>query len=149
MIDLTQVLTFSEAALKWGFVDGNTLRKAVKRNRFKEEEVRKSGDIWLTTYQAMYRVFGQPRQSSQMIYYDNIFKLITDSVYSHKNIKKELDDIYMSIEKTIDNDEIVIIVGSENQPENIMAIIKTKDDLLMFYKPLERYSQSLSIYKDK
>ena len=31
MIDLTQVLTFSEAAEKWGLANGNTLRKAVER----------------------------------------------------------------------------------------------------------------------
>ncbi len=148
MIDLTQVLTFSEAAKKWGFVDGNTLRKAVKRNRFKDEEIRKSGDIWLTTYQAMYRVFGQPRQTSQVLYYDQIFRLITDSVYSHQDIKKELDNIYQLIEKTIDKNEIMIILVSEKQPENIVTIIKTKEDLSLFYKPLERYSQSLSIYKD-
>ena len=63
MIDLTQVLTFSEAAEKWGLANGNTLRKAVERKRFHSDEIRKSGDVWLTTYQAMLRVFGQPRQS--------------------------------------------------------------------------------------
>ena len=67
MIDLTQVLTFSEAAEKWGLANGNTLRKAVERKRFHSDEIRKSGDVWLTTYQAMLRVFGQPRQSEIII----------------------------------------------------------------------------------
>lgn len=58
MVDLTQVLTFTEAAEKWLLAGGNTLRQAVARGRFYEEEIRKSGTVWLTTYEAMTRVFG-------------------------------------------------------------------------------------------
>lgn len=58
MIDLTQVLTFTEAAEKWQLAGGNTLRQAVARGRFHEAEIRKSGTVWLTTYEAMTRVFG-------------------------------------------------------------------------------------------
>jgi hypothetical protein len=58
MVDLTQVLTFTEAAEKWQLAGGNTLRQAVARGRFYEEEIRKSGTVWLTTYEAMTRVFG-------------------------------------------------------------------------------------------
>lgn len=67
MIDLNQVLTFSEAAEKWGLANGNTLRKAVERKRFHDDEIRKSGDVWLTTYEAMQRVFGQPREQEAII----------------------------------------------------------------------------------
>ena len=48
MIDLNQVMTFTEAADKWGFANGNTIRKAVERNKFLPAEIRKSGDVWLT-----------------------------------------------------------------------------------------------------
>lgn len=64
MVDLTQVLTFTEAAEKWQLAGGNTLRQAVARGRFHEEEIRKSGTVWLTTYEAMTRVFG-PLPSSK------------------------------------------------------------------------------------
>ena len=30
MIDLNQVMTFTEAADKWGFANGNTIRKRLK-----------------------------------------------------------------------------------------------------------------------
>ena len=55
MIDLNQVMTFTEAADKWGFANGNTIRKAVERNKFLPAEIRKSGDVWLTTYAAGFR----------------------------------------------------------------------------------------------
>ncbi|MGL4696435.1 helix-turn-helix domain-containing protein [Enterococcus larvae] len=58
MVDLSQVLTFTEAAEKWQLAGGNTLRQAVARGRFHEDEIRKSGTVWLTTYEAMTRVFG-------------------------------------------------------------------------------------------
>ena len=34
MINLDEVLTFTEAAMKWGLADGKTIRKAVERGRF-------------------------------------------------------------------------------------------------------------------
>ena len=39
MIDLNQVMTFTEAADKWGFANGNTIRKAVERNKFVKVEM--------------------------------------------------------------------------------------------------------------
>ncbi|MDT2810909.1 helix-turn-helix domain-containing protein [Enterococcus asini] len=60
MIDLNRVLTFTEAAEKWGLAGGNTLRQAVLRGKFEPHEIKKSGTVWLTTYDAMHRVFGEP-----------------------------------------------------------------------------------------
>ncbi|MGX7350431.1 helix-turn-helix domain-containing protein [Enterococcus canis] len=64
MIDLNQVLTFTEAAEKWGLANGSTIRQAALRGKFTDEEVRKSGTVWLTTYDAMLRVFGAPLKPS-------------------------------------------------------------------------------------
>ena len=61
MINLDEVLTFTEAAMKWGLADGKTIRKAVERGRFEAYEIKKSGNVWLTTYEAMQRVFGEPK----------------------------------------------------------------------------------------
>jgi hypothetical protein len=64
VIDLNQVLTFTEAAQKWGLANGSTIRQAALRGKFLDGEVRKSGTVWLTTYDAMVRVFGFPPQEN-------------------------------------------------------------------------------------
>lgn len=56
--DLEKVLTLSEAASRWKLSDGASIRKAIERKKFKKHEIRKSGGIWLITYDAMTRVFG-------------------------------------------------------------------------------------------
>ena len=43
MIDLSQVMTFTEAAEKWGLANGNTIRKAVKEKDFKKMKFVKVG----------------------------------------------------------------------------------------------------------
>lgn len=102
MIDLNQVMTFTEAADKWGFANGNTIRKAVERNKFLPAEIRKSGDVWLTTYAAMLRVFGQPRKLDEVITYQEIAELITDAVYLHKNVDLEMNSIFRRIAGAIE-----------------------------------------------
>ena len=59
MLDL--VLTFSEATQKWGLAD-STLREAKSKKRFKEDETRKSGSTNLITYEAMKRLYGEPKK---------------------------------------------------------------------------------------
>lgn len=77
MIDLNQVLTFTEAAEKWGLAGGNTIRQAVLRDKFEGYEIKKSGTVWLTTYDAMYRVFGEPKETAVLtISQTAIFKAI-------------------------------------------------------------------------
>lgn len=61
MLTLDQVMTLTEAADKWGYSDGSTIRKAIERGRFKEHEIKRSGRVWLLTYEAMCRVFGEPQ----------------------------------------------------------------------------------------
>ena len=55
MINLDEVLTFTEAAMKWGLADGKTIRKAVERGRFEAYEIKKSGNVWLTSNAARFR----------------------------------------------------------------------------------------------
>ena len=43
MINLDEVLTFTEAADKWGLADGKTIRKAVERGRFEPHELKRAG----------------------------------------------------------------------------------------------------------
>ncbi|MGC6767744.1 helix-turn-helix domain-containing protein [Enterococcus sp. LJL128] len=101
MIDLNQVLTFTEAAERWGLASGNTLRQAVSRGRFQENEIRKSGTVWLTTYEAMSRVFGPlpeqkdnpPLKFEQSILYSIILHKGTDSI-EFSEIEKEAETAF-------------------------------------------------------
>lgn len=145
MIDLHQVLTFSEAAEKWGLASGNTLRKAVERKKFKPEEVRKSGDVWLTTYPAMVRVYGKPRNCDITISITKIADIVTDAIYHHKDDKTEVNIIMDSITDAIENKKTVTVIESDNRPENILTVIKSKEDLENFSKTLQRYLQSFAI----
>ncbi|MFQ9922736.1 MAG: helix-turn-helix domain-containing protein [Beduini sp.] len=144
MIDLSQVLTFSEAADKWGFANGNTLRKAVERNKFLPDEVRKSGDVWLTTYEAMGRVFGEPRMTDITLSYNEISELFIQSVYQQKESQKKIQTLLQSLHTALQENKTISIIESLEHPERIIVIIKTSADLASF----ERYIRSLSINID-
>lgn len=58
MIDLKKVLTLNEAAQRWNLADGSSIRKAIQRKKFSDNEIRKSASIWLISYDGMVRVFG-------------------------------------------------------------------------------------------
>lgn len=145
VIDLTQVMTFSEAAEKWGFANGNTIRKAVERKKFNQDEIRKSGDVWLTTYQAMYRVFGQPRKSDEIISYEEFAKLFSESFYLHKSVEGEINKIIGRISDAINHNRTVTLVKSYDCPDQIMMVIKTKNDLETYENTLRRYVTSMSL----
>lgn len=54
-------MTASEAQKLWGLKSESTVRTYIARGKFKEGECRKSGETWLVTRDAMYRVFGEPK----------------------------------------------------------------------------------------
>lgn len=61
-MDIEDVMTFTEAARRWGLSDGAVLRMAVQRGQFNEGEVRKSDKVWLVTRAAMERLFGPEKK---------------------------------------------------------------------------------------
>lgn len=146
MIDLNQVLTFSEAAEKWGFANGNTLRKAVERKRFHDHEIRKSGDVWLTTYDAMQRVFGQPRNLETVISMEELSQWISESYYHQEDANQRLHETLNKMNETILKNKTVIIITSHHSPQNIVRVLKSQSDLNDFQKSLNRYIQSISIH---
>lgn len=129
MIDLNAVLTFSEAAEKWGFRDGNTLRKALERKRFKEHEVRKSGSVWLTTYEAMLRVFGEPQHIHYSIYYTDIVKLATYCIQGRFDFMDVTHSIYEKACLELNKGNKVAIVKSKEHPHMIARIITSVEEL--------------------
>lgn len=55
---LLEVFTSREAAERWGLSE-NTVTQWCNRNKFDEHEARKSGKVWLVTYEAMKRITGE------------------------------------------------------------------------------------------
>jgi len=56
------VYTSREAAEKWGLSE-NTVTQWCNRKKFTEEEARKSGKVWLVTYDGMVRLTGNKLSS--------------------------------------------------------------------------------------
>lgn len=129
MINFDEVLTFSEAAEKWGLADGKTIRKAVERNRFEPYEIKKSGSVWLTTYDAMYRVFGEPRVSMPILYYFELF--------NNEQMGELLEDFFLKAEKLLEQGHKVRIAESREHPEKIVTIIESKDELAQWRRHLQ------------
>ena len=57
---LDEVLTFAEASKKYD-VAVSTLRHRQRDGRFQNGDTRKSGSIWLVTYEAMRRLYGEQK----------------------------------------------------------------------------------------
>lgn len=149
MIDLMQVMTFSEAAEKWGFANGNTIRKAVERKKFHDEEIRKSGDVWLTTYDAMLRVFGYPRKVKHTISYEEIERILYDAMYKEIDPETEIEELMRSFSRAIEQGESISIVRKLKGEEQMIQVIQSKRELEQFQKRLCLYFQSVTSYGKK
>ena len=130
MIDLNRVLTFTEAAEKWGLAGGNTLRQAVLRGKFEPHEIKKSGTVWLTTYDAMHRVFGEPHADIFQIPLVEIIASLkktqaADRESFNKRIAQALENSQkLAITESIMGKEIVLyIFSSYAEYKNWLALI--------------------------
>lgn len=130
MIDLNRVLTFTEAAEKWGLAGGNTLRQAVLRGKFEPHEIKKSGTVWLTTYDAMHRVFGEPHADIFQIPLVEIIASLkktqaADRESFNKRIAQALENSQkLAITESIMGKEVVLyIFSSYLEYENWLALI--------------------------
>ncbi|WP_143254335.1 helix-turn-helix domain-containing protein [Anaerosalibacter sp. Marseille-P3206] len=56
-----EVMTFKEASEKWN-VSTSNLRNNVRNGRFEDDEVRKSGEVWLVAESAMKRLYGKKEE---------------------------------------------------------------------------------------
>lgn len=140
MIDLTQVLTFSEAAEKWGLANGNTLRKAVERNRFQPGEVRKSGDVWLTTYDAMKRLYGEPKATSISITQKELTTILYDAAHHHNVAAYE--QMLHNFKEVLQQKQEIIVLEHDASKQIIMRI-KTIAELDAFLNKMERFFHSV------
>jgi hypothetical protein len=133
MVDLDKVLTFSEAAEKWGFSNGSTLRKAVERNKFYDWEIKRSGNVWLTTYDAMERVFGIPKhiENAFIIKYLDLSKIICDIYIPEKSdeAKEKLKDLINRATLAIEDNKFIRFTYENHGEEKSLTIIRTKEEL--------------------
>lgn len=122
MVNFDEVMTFSEAAEKWGLADGKTIRKAVERGRFEPHEIKKSGNVWLTTYEAMYRVFGEPRNSASTLYFFDLYE-------KGEEASTYLEDFIQRAKLLIQQGNMVRIAESRERPQKVLIMIKTEEEL--------------------
>lgn len=151
--NLKSVLTLTEAAKKWNLASGSTIRKAIERGKFKETEIKQSGNVWLTTYSAMQRVFGElDNDKNTCIIYDEFeslyitkeYWLYADSHYLKEpfylNAKEKereirynyIKDICAKILKIIKMNKRVFIKNKYNN--EIKQIIENKEQLYSYIR---------------
>ncbi|EKQ50217.1 MULTISPECIES: helix-turn-helix domain-containing protein [unclassified Clostridium] len=147
--NLNSVMTLSEAAKKWGLAGGSTVRKAIERGKFEQDEVKQAGDVWITTYSAMERVFGPIKNEEEaFVIYDDFESVYLTKVYYEyaqlaflkgPNIDmkaKDLEikyqyikDIFIKGLNAIRNNQKVIIKKSINN--QIKQVICTEDEYFL------------------
>ncbi|SHJ27226.1 hypothetical protein SAMN02745163_01628 [Clostridium cavendishii DSM 21758] len=155
-INLDLVMTLSEASEKWGFSNGATIRKAIEREKFKSYEIKRSGNVWLITYDAMNRVFGEPNKTSNdyILYLDDIINLyrkyIVDETIDYLQYIYDIKDI---CEKYIDSGNKIMLKRRVAKDTIITVfIIKTEDELERIISYFKFSFEKLSIIdwiKDK
>lgn len=142
--DLNSVMTLSEAAKKWGLSDGSTIRKAIERGKFEQNEVKQAGDVWITSYSAMERVFGNIKnEEKEFIIYDDfenhIYKLYNNDAAldylkgeSLENKSKENEEMFQYIKQVLlkaldairSNRKVIIKKSRNNKVRQIMCTEK-------------------------
>ncbi|MGL4772503.1 MAG: helix-turn-helix domain-containing protein, partial [Clostridium sp.] len=90
-INLEEILTLSEAAKKWGLSDGSTIRKAIERGKFKPNEIKQAGAVWVTTYKSMTRVFGEEKNRSYTVNYKEFILFLRLLFYKDNQNKRTME----------------------------------------------------------
>lgn len=152
MINLDEILTFTEAAEKWGLSNGASIRKAVERDKFKVEEVKKSGNVWLTTYEAMRRVFGEPKLKGESfkISYEELSLLLFD-LFDKKNEKealKRVDEILKGGSRTLEGEGYIKVVMKNKDEDRIICIIKDKVELKEWLIRMQNYMGLKKVFNE-
>lgn len=153
--NLSSVMTLSEAAKKWGFSDGSTIRKAIERGKFEKHEIKQAGDIWITTYDAMERVFGKIKnEEKELIIYDdfesNLYKLFLKDV-QRDYLREKVRERHLKENEILYNDIKVILISAlaairkgnkviiKNKRNNkTKQVINTERELFVFIELFSR-----------
>lgn len=159
--ELNSVMTLSEAARKWGLSDGSTIRKAIERGKFEKYEIKQAGDVWITTYSAMERVFGDIKnEKDAFVIYDDFLYYIyrhynSDASFDYLKGKylekkiKENEEAYQYIKEVFtkalsairDNHNVIFKKKRNNK---VMMVMCTEKELFHYveYLPFRRMMSS-------
>ncbi|WP_160687148.1 helix-turn-helix domain-containing protein [Clostridium sp. C2-6-12] len=140
--DLNSIMTLSEAAKKWGLANGSTIRKAIERGKFNQDEIKQAGDVWITTYSAMEKVFGPIKnEDNEFIIYDDFETVYLTKAYyeyaqltflkgpNYEALKKDLETKYQYIKEVFtkglnalrNNQKVIIKKSRNNQVRQVIC----------------------------
>jgi hypothetical protein len=148
--DLNSIMTLSEAAKKWGLANGSTIRKAIERGKFNQDEIKQAGDVWITTYSAMERVFGPIKnEDDEFVIYDDFETVYLTKAYfeyahlaylkgpNYNMMAKDLEikyqyikDIFIRGLNALRNNQKVIIKKSRNN--QVRQVICTEEEYFLY-----------------
>ena len=148
--DLTSVMILSEAAQKWGLANGSTIRKAIERGKFEKDEIKQAGDVWITTYSAMERVFGPIKnEDDEFVIYDDFETVFLTRAYyeyaqlaylkgpNYEALNKDVEskyeyikDIFLKGLNALRNNQKVIIKKSRNN--QVRQVICTEEEYYLY-----------------
>lgn len=163
-INLSNIITLSEAAEKWGLADGSTIRKSIERGKFAPDEIKQAGSVWITTYNAMEKVFGKIRNEADnyIIDYDKLCSMLmiallgdskvtimgqikhkSDEIQTilsritdkTKSIHQEIIQLFKDAIDALSQDRKVIIKNVKN--DKIIEVFNTKKELLTYVDLLD------------
>lgn len=161
--DLNSVMTLSEAAKKWGLANGSTIRKAIERGKFENNEIKQAGDVWITTYSAMERVFGSIKnEENEYVLYDDFETIYVSKAYIEYAMKaffknpvldvkaKELEleyqyikDMFIKGLNAVRSNQKVIIKRSRNN--QIKQIISNENEYFLY---IEGFRSRKNLYPE-
>ena len=148
--DLNSIMTLSEAAKKWGLANGSTIRKAIERCKFNQDEIKQAGDVWITTYSAMERVFGPIKnEDDEFVIYDDFETVFLTKAYyeyaqlaylkgpNYEALNKDVEskyeyikDIFLKGLNALRNNQKVIIKKSRNN--QVRQVICTEEEYYLY-----------------
>ena len=146
--DLSAIMTLTEAAEKWGLSNGSTIRKAIERGKFEQNEIKQAGNVWIITYAAMERVFGTVKNEEEAyILYDDfvLTKAYYDFSYAYiykkhtsVNVINKMTEVKYEFAKklligglrALRNNKKVII--KRNWNDKIIQVINSEEEYLSY-----------------
>ncbi|MHC1684503.1 MAG: helix-turn-helix domain-containing protein [Clostridiaceae bacterium] len=152
--NLNSILSLSEAAKKWGLSDGSTIRKAIERGKFQKHEIKQAGDIWITTYSAMERVFGPVKiYEEDFVFYDEIellnYKDLLEDTQDNKAIVKMLKERFLKALITVRNKNKVFIMIKGKEKDSIKRIINSEKEIFSYIDSFIKETVFISKVKDQ
>lgn len=175
-VNLNDIITLSEAAEKWGLADGSTIRKAIERNKFEIDEIKQAGAVWITTYDAMERVFGKIKNEEEnyIIDYERLSHMLLktyiadprleimenvkiknsetrkvyDNLYDENNeLHREITNIFKSALEALRQNRKVILKKVKNN--KILQVINSEKELISYIDLLDIRRQMTTASKNK